>query len=509
MWLSIRLPQLPLEALESDLEKQKPQAVIEDNRILCINQLAYEQGVKIGQTVTNAFAFCEVIQLYERKVIQEQQLLNNLAILIYPISSSIIIEPHGILIIEIARSLKLYKGVNSLIKTLTNILSVESINYQLAIGHSPTSAEILAFMPLSYSLTAVSNDSKVDINIIEKLLSQLSIESMLIDDKTISQFQSVGFKNISNLKQLPSASIQKRFGKSALNYLLKLFDQIPDPRDYFLPKENFHQQLEFNEVIHHRQGLLFPIKRLIKNLVRFLHLQQKNAQSLKWTLFDSSKNTLTFEVIFSNAQISAKNYLELTQLNLEHHQLKEPIEGISLSASELNPLQVESHELFEQASSFKTDTHFINKVKAKLGAKSCLQVSQSSSHLPEHASSSLSQVTSDLYPKPKAMLKLKQHSNKRQHNKNQRSFIEKKTEISALYTPTWLLDTPKPIRLVNSTLLLNGELTIISSPQKIASHWWLCNTVRDYYIAEHHDGSVCWVFFDQIKKCWFLHGIYG
>jgi protein ImuB len=490
MWLSIRLPQLPLEALHTEnLHPENPQpenqqaiAIIEENRILCVNQSAQRQGVQVGQTVTNAFALCETIQLYQRKPQQEQQLLKNLAILVYPISSSVIIEPQGNLILEIARSLKLYKGLQSLLQSVRNSLDGESVDYQLALGHTPTSAEILSFMPLAYSLQTVSKKDQINPNKLESLLCKLSVESMLLKEKVIQQFQSVGFKNIGDLTKIPHSSLQKRFGKKTLDYLLKLFNQQADPREYFQPEDNFYQILEFNEVIHHRQGLLFPVKRLLKNLVSFLHLQQKNAQCLEWKLFDSSKSSLSFKVIFSSPQISLKNYLELTQLNLEQYQLKEPIEALALTADQLSPLKIETQELFEQAGEFKQNPHFINKIRAKLGTNNCLQLAQVSAHLPEQASL----VSVDV------------------------SAISKDTQGNCHpHQPTWLLEKPKPIRLINQQLVLNGKLSIISSPQKIASNWWNSNAARDYYIAEHDNGSLYWIYFDQLKKLWFLQGIYA
>lgn len=506
MWLSIRLPQLPLEALQAESSQmlaEQAQAVIEENRILCVNQLAYQQGVQIGQTVTNAFALCETIQLQQRKPQQEQQLLKNIAILVYPISSSVIVEPQGMLILEIARSLRLYGGLNSLLNRVTEILDDELINYQLALGHSPTSAEILSFMPLTYSSKAISDDDSIDTKQLEKLLARLSVESMLLEEKTIRQFQSVGFKNIGELKCLPPSSFQKRFGKKALGYLLKLFNQQADPRDYFKPEENFYQYLEFNEVIHHCQGLLFPIKRLLKSLVNFLHLQQKNAQCLEWKLFDSGKSTLIFKVVFSNSYISLKNYLELTQLSLEHQQLKEPIQAISLTAENLNSLEVETQALFDQKGAFKNNSHFINKIRAKLGSNSCLQLTKESSHLPELAS-----VVSAGTPETSAKRTLKITA-KKSHIKETQKKATHKESLNHKHLPTWLLNNPKPIRYIEKRLLFNGELKIISSPQKIANNWWSSSAARAYYIAEHEDGLLYWIYFDQLKKLWFLHGVYG
>ena len=75
--------------------------------------------------------------------------------------------------------------------------------------------------------------------------------------------------------------------------------------------------------------------------------------------------------------------------------------------------------------------------------------------------------------------------------------------------PAWLFEKPKAIRFNQRKLLWQGELQIISSQEKITSYWWKKNVARDYFLAEHEDGTIYWVFFDQVKKQWFLHGVYG
>ncbi|MBV1911402.1 MAG: hypothetical protein KUG78_19070, partial [Kangiellaceae bacterium] len=352
--------------------------------------------------------------------------------------------------------------------------------------------EILSYLPFSYSFSMIKDDV-VDSALLKSKLCKLPIELMQISQKTIKKISSVGFKTINDIHKLPHHALQKRFGSESLEYLLKLFNQLADPRKHFTPAEFFQQRLEFNEVVHHRQGLLFPIKRLLENLVRFLHLQQKNVQSLKWKLFDSGKGNICFEVVFSNAGINYKNYLELTQLNLEQHKLKEPIEAIELLAEELSPLEAISQTLFEQVGEFCSNPHFINKIRAKLGNNSCQIIQPLSSHLPE-----LCSINQDIIMEVKF-----NNSDKKGSYKNLN-----KQESNA-NNPTWLLTHPQPLSVNNGILQYNGKLTIISSAKKLTTHWWKKNTARNYYISEHESGGYYWVFYDLIKKHWFLHGIYG
>ncbi|TQV77311.1 DNA polymerase Y family protein [Aliikangiella marina] len=511
MWLSIRLPLLPLETLylsckgsnhEANLNGQTnhdiPIGVIENNRILCANQSAYQQGIKNEQSIASAYALCDQIQLYERNKPQEWQLLNNLAMLIYGYSPNIAIDKKGLLLVEIARSLKLYQGLDNLLKNIQSDLKKESVMFQLAIGHTPTSAELLSFKPLAYSLECwVYTENLIDKKSIEEKLGELPVKLMALSDKTIDKIHSVGIRRLSQLKALPPAAIRKRFGQTVSQYLLKLYAQLAEPKDYFVPPDNFFEKLEFIDVIHHRQGLLFPIKRLIKNLCRFLTLQQKNCQVIHWELFDSEKNTIGFDVLVSDSKINEKIYIELTQLNLERYTLHAPIEMITLTANKLTQLNAANAQLFEQSYDFKQDTGFINKIRAKLGSDSCYSLQQQTEHVPELAYRQVKEIANSSYVS-------KSKSNEQETTMNQYALGEENHN-----RPSWLLEKPKPIHFNQQKLIWQGELTIISTQERITSYWWKKKIARDYYLAEHEDGIIYWVFYDQVKQQWFLHGIYG
>ena len=523
MWLSIRLPLLPLETLHLSLKEKNsepaatppdtPMGVIENNLILCANQPAYAQGVKNNQSIASAYALCDQIQLYERNKAQERQQLQSLAMIIYGYSPNVVIDEKGLLLVEIARSLKLYQGLDNLLKHIQSELQQESIAFQLAIGHTPTSAELLSFKPLVYSLECwLKKQSSIDKKTIETKIAQLPVELMALPDKAIDKIRSVGIHQLGELKALPLAAIRKRFGETVSRYLLKLWGQLPEPKNYFIPPETFHEKLEFIDVIHHRQGLLFPIKRLTKNLCRFLILQQKNCQNIHWKLYDSEKNTIGFDVLVSDSRVSEKTYIELTQLNLERYTLHAPIEAIALTADKLTELNATNSQLFEQGYDFKQSSDFINKIRAKLGNKSCYSLQQQAEHVPELAYRQVTEISNTSYlekssPEAKDSPGAK-NSPEAKNSLNSRA-SNKKSDNSHHNRPSWLLEKPKPIYFNQRKLIWQGELKIISAQERITSYWWKKKIARDYYLAEHEDGAIYWVFFDQVKRQWFLHGIYG
>ncbi|MCW9017899.1 MAG: DNA polymerase Y family protein, partial [Kangiellaceae bacterium] len=498
-------------------EKLSPAcAIIEDNLVYCLNQEAHQRGVRIGQNVTSAFAFCDHLQLIERNKYQEAQQLQNLAILLYQVSSSIKIQQpqwrenlsiqQALLSLEIGRSLQLYRGINNLIDVVSLLLIEEPVEFQLGIGHSEKSARLLSHYPLASSLQSIPSieakeldnnpQAKIDFELVNKQLEKIPVELMEIDYKSIEKIQSVGFKTIGELAHLPESAIRKRFGVDTYRYLMQLFAKLADPEDYFVPPESFYQKVEFIDVVHHRQGLLFPIKRLTQQLCQFLRLKQKSCQSLYWELFDSEKNTIGFEILISESLIDSKVYIELTQLNLERYTLHAPIEAIALTANKLNELTSESKSLFEDSGDFKQDNHFIHKIRAKLGNNSCYQIAQRQEHVPELASSYSMEINDSRL--------VQEASHHKYISLSLALDINQQTS-----RPAWLFEKPKPIQFNQRKLLWKGELQIISSQEKITSYWWKKNVARDYFLAEHQDGTIYWVFFDQEKRQWFLHGIYG
>jgi len=491
MWLAIRLPQLSLEALLiNESAQEKPQGVINQNRMICLNSYALDSGVNLDQSTSSAYAMCERIELFERNIRLEIQLKTAIAILLYQYSSSIVISENELLWMEIGRSLKLYAGLNNLLAVIRNDLDQESITYRLAIGPTSVSAEILSFLDFDYSLDCFNQERlSFDLTRFEKQLSVLPVALMNVPLKSIQKIQSVGIKTIGELVELSNGALRKRFGSILSDYLLKLQGKLSDPKIVFIPPESFYQKLEFNEVIHYRQGLLFPIKRLLKELCRFLIIKQKTSQTIVWKLFDSEKNNIEFSVLVSENQISETIFLELTQLTLEHHSLQAPIEAISLSASKLCELTTQTDDLFGGVELFKQDSNFLHRINAKLGENSCYTLQQLPEPVPELAQKH--------YYSPHIVKK------KERHNKSDRRMDEQSAR------PCWLFEIPQPMSVSGDRYFWRGELTLISSCERITHHWWQEKIARDYFFAEHENGNIYWVYEDKLTHQWFVQGLYS
>jgi len=493
MWLAIHFNQLPLEIFStSAIEQKKPQVILQNNRIICVNESAVQCGIKLDQSISTALTLSSELQFHERNLSLEKQQLTNFALILYQYSPSLCIENDRFLLIEIGRSLKLFTNLNNLLISLQQVLDNEKYSYQIGMGNTAKCAELLSYQSLKKTLLCWQDKlQSFDKKQLHKQLSSISIKQLSTPTNMTKKILSTGIRTLGELEKLPGKSISKRFGKTLTQYLLQLYGELADPKSYFIPEERFSQKIEFIDVIHSQQGLLFPIKRLIKDLYRFLIVKQKSCHHLRWQLFDSNKNMLQFDVLLANNEVNKNNFLELSKLNLGRHKLDAPVEAISLTVDQLNQLSTETKSLIDDQQEFKSDTYFIDQIRAKLGIHSCNSIQQISEHIPELATGQNIELS----------------FNSKKINTTDKQSVKKAT--TSLSHPTWLLEEPKPINHYKNRLTWHGELKIISQRERITLNWWSKKIIRDYFLAEHDNGVIYWIFKEPISKQYFIHGIYS
>ncbi len=483
MWLCIRFALLPLESLwlgEFPIA-DKAFAISEKQRIVCCNQMAYQRGVREGQSVSTGYALLDELTVMERNHEQERQQLNQMALQAYPFSPVLALWPPDRLMMEIGRSLNLFHGIDHLLSHIDACFRQHNMTFCLAIGPTPKAAEVFSYSPLSDSYSLWDDTQKTfNESLFYERIHQLSVEQLMLDENTQKKIQAIGLKIVGELFQLSESSLTKRLGKETLHYLQQLVGKRPDVQRHFKPQVTFERTIEFIDVIHHQSALLFPMRRLLEDLIHFLRLHQKNGQSMTWILKDIYRKKTEFDVHLTQADLNINTFLELTRLTLESVQLTGPIESLSLTMTQLTHREQSELSLFSQSDAFKEDRYFANKIIARLGAHNCFWLTDNNAVVPELVQKTIREPLA------------KPYDNELPFNR-----------------PSWLLPVPQAIGPHKEKLYWQGPLTIISQPERIVHYWWKKAVVRDYFIAQHERGNFYWVFFDGIKKHWFLHGVFS
>jgi protein ImuB len=101
-----------------------------------------------------------------------------------------------------------------------------------------------------------------------------------------------------------------------------------------------------------------------------------------------------------------------------------------------------------------------------------------------------------------ALYQLAGHADPRPEQAMRRSalLVREPAPLSLPPRPTWLLQTPMPLR--------DHHLRVLAGPERIESGWWDGGDVRrDYYVVETSQGQRAWAFLPAGEtQGWMLHG---
>jgi protein ImuB len=80
--------------------------------------------------------------------------------------------------------------------------------------------------------------------------------------------------------------------------------------------------------------------------------------------------------------------------------------------------------------------------------------------------------------------------------------------IRRIYDQPILLQ-PQPREAQDGWMLLGfeqGPVVNMSGAYIVSGGWWRRMVHREYYFSETQKGGIFWVYFDRIRRRWFLHG---
>ena len=55
--------------------------------------------------------------------------------------------------------------------------------------------------------------------------------------------------------------------------------------------------------------------------------------------------------------------------------------------------------------------------------------------------------------------------------------------------------------------LQQGPVVRVLGPYIVSGGWWRKAVHREYHFAETQKGELLWVYYDRVRRRWFLHGM--
>lgn len=480
LWMCAHLPQMALEIrLRSDPGAGGRAAVLVDDKIVCrMNRPAQEAGISLGVSLATANSLVAGLVHYSRDAALEIHRLNLLVSAAYRFTPRVSLAPPDALLLEVQGSLKLFGGWEPIARALKQALRNMGHQCWIGVAHTPCAAEALARAKVPTQMPPCP-DRKTLRHVAMTLLRDVELAHTELSDVDTERLFSMGIRSLGELLELPRHELGKRFGKSMLDYLARLTGTHPDSREYVAPEPMFYAVAHLIEPVQSREELQFPMQGLATDLSGWLDARGCGVVELVWGFSPFDATEALRPVRFAYPRTDANALLEFSELTLAEHELPAEIMSVSLRAAKVESLfkaGFADRNLFgSRSSSSSAPNDLLDRLTARLGSDSLQLLCHMNDHRPEHAWA----------PLPVRALSRPGRRNRSHAQPSNR--------------PAWLLEPPVPVK--------RKYFQLLKGPERIQSGWWESPLERDYYVARHRNGALCWLFNDQ--QGWFQHGFFS
>lgn len=495
LWIALRFPSLPLEAVGIDAQQLAPVVIEQQHRVFMATRGALDLGVREQMKVAtvSAFADCQVLA---RQPEMEEQALLRLASWAYNHTPYIQRYSDNSLLLEVSRCLRLSGGLQALVRRLSEALDQMPHQWQMGVAHTGKGAWLLSFDQQGVS----DNDSQA---LFISRLHQVPLDRLPEQPKAVAGLMRMGLKNLGDVLALPSPELGRRFGEDFLRFLDELVGSDRALPAVFQAEETFCRQIPFNWPVRNISLLELPAQQLLKQLVDYLVRQQRQCQQIQWHLYAAdSRERQTLTIGCERVHQHWELLFDLTRIRLERLQLDFEVQMIELECPQTTPVeQVEANLFANESMRIQGNVEsLVAKLQTRFGSEHLYQVRPLAEHLPEKA-----QVR-------EAPLKRAVAS---RAGADKDSYINSEPAPPHGARPCWLLPQPQPLQRVGDRLFWSEQrqrkaLRIVEGPERIEGYWWDQPQARDYFIARREDATHIWIYreLDSLQR-WYVQGIFA
>ena len=359
--------------------------------------------------------------------------------------------------------------------------------------------------------------------------SKLPVKSLRISADTAALLGELGIETIGQLMLLAREELTSRFGDE----LLRRLDQLTGAASEMIVPHRALPGLEvgrsLNEPTSDRALVTHVLGQLVEQLSRQLAARDQGAVLLVCSLRCTGGNTVPLRIGLLQPTASARQLMELVELNLETVRLAGEVDRVEVRVAVAGRLGERQGELF--ADRWSSDPHqlalLVNRLGSRLGDDQVLRAELRASPVPERAVRFVS-LTKGWLARSRAGTRqnsvpcardgVAQSRCSRSGLAHSRRLGSTQTKLPlSLPLPLLLHPTPQALEVVcvapdgpPQFVWLDARRQRIvhhAGPERIETLWWRGQSVRrDYYRVALEGGSHLWIFRRLTDRRWFLHG---
>ncbi len=307
----------------------------------------------------------------------------------------------------------------------------------------------------------------------------------------------LGVKTVGALLSLPPAGLRERFGPKAYRLYQMAAGEFWAPFNPSIPEEPVAQRHILDDAESDATRLLFLVKHSLHSMLAALAARAQALAVLRLSFLIDKNTWLKEELRPAAPTLDAVQILDLVRLRLESFKLLAGVVEIRLQA-EGCAASAEQLRLFTERPT--RDLHAANRALARLraefGEEAVVSAKLTDGHLPE----------ARFAWEPLASVKLPRNG---LNGLNDLSRPTAKVLVRRIAAKPMLLPGGPYHAHEDGRLLLGpkyGTVDKLTGPYIFSGGWWNREIHREYYFAETRRGDVLWLYYDRVRRRWFLQG---
>jgi protein ImuB len=485
----IDLPAFPLQLLlrREPSWRLHPAAVVESDRpgalLLHVNELAWQKRILPGMRYAAALSLSGDLRAAPISTRRIDSALSGMVRLLGRFSPEV--EPDcdnpGLFWVNASGLVGLFDSFEEWARLIRADLSRNELEATVVIGFSRFATGVVA--KARRGVTIFKNRAHEETAARAVPLDRLSISRSMGDI-----LEKLGVTTLGAFADLPPEGIQKRFGKDAgrLHRLARGEEEDPFQPVEIREKPGNRDILEYAE--KNLTRLIFLISRGLDPVLKQLADRDQALRELRIELLFDGGGRLEERIRPAEPTLDARRLIDLVFLRLQSALRGERVTEVGLSATGMKATRKQLELFSERARrDFAAADRALARIRAEFGDGAVVRARLREGHLPE-ASFSFEPCGGLRKAAPRDV---------------RRSALVRRIFLRPVPLTTGPRHTPDAWALRS---VGRSPLVRLLGPYIVSGGWWQRTVHREYHFAETKEGEILWVYYDGMRRRWFLQG---